>query len=441
MELIEFYGSEKASAIEYDVALFIERLLQSSKSQFTLFSEEEIQNPLSIDTKLKLKVADLEPMDAINMLTALAESYGDEISTRYIYDKVWRNRNPNDYKGDALSRFLLNHGRSYVFNFQEKKERASNAGIAIEFYSSPDDSSNLQELFTNPAKRNLLHSKNTSPETVGLIGLVQTYLANPILFKDFPKTFVANLQSQPDKTEQADIYYYYSFYVLIHGDVNGIKYLNYAIQEMEKDFDEPRLSQLLSRRAMLKLRINHPDMLVSALEDVKSARFLAEKYHEPHLLALSALAMANCARKEQDFQEAFEYIQEAENNYFELKRIPQYIECIVEYLKIIQLGLQVEETDKAALLRIVWDIKVKVETVIVERIPVFEPDYCYQMGMIYKEYTDSPHEQVLPWFIDAVSLAAHFNQEGNYNYYRETCKLMNILHEVDQRIAEAKKGQ
>jgi len=132
-ELIRFYGDNKAYAVACDPVAYLIELLQTSKTPFDSFVVPERTN-VSMAKRLKAKIASIEPMDAINMLTGLAESYGDEISARYLYDKVWKERFISDYKDEeALSRFLLNHGRSYVFNFQDTKERARNAGIEIDF--------------------------------------------------------------------------------------------------------------------------------------------------------------------------------------------------------------------------------------------------------------------------------------------------------------------
>lgn len=436
-ELISFYGENKARAVECNPVVYLEEFLKTSGILFKPFTAPKQVNP-SIRERLKTKIASVEPLDALNMLTGLAESYGDEISARYIYDKVWKNRFLSDYEGEALSRFLLNHGRSYVFNFQDKKTRAKNAGVEIMQISSDNTPEAYEEIFTNPAKANLKHSKNTSPETAALIGLIQTYLANPILFIDFPKNLVGYFQKKPDLTEMADIYYYYSFYALVHGDLNSIEYLNSAIKEMEDDFDEPRISQLLSRRAMIKLRIKHPDAIASATEDAQRAGTLAEKYHEPHLLALSALALAILARVKQDYDNAFKHIAVAEKYYADLRRIPQYIESIVEYLKIILLSFEIDSYDKQALFNIVLSIKNNVENYIVEQINVFEPEYCYLMGMILYHYSDLSKDQVLAWFADSVSLAEQFRQAENYNYFRETCRQLNILEEIDQMISKAK---
>lgn len=456
--LIEHYGEKKARSVECDSAEYLELLLKSSGITFNPFTADERSN-LPIEDRLKEKIASVEPMDAVNMLTGLAESYGDEISARYLYDKVWRERFISDYEDkETLSRFLLNHGRSYVFNFQDKKERARNAGIDIDFIPIGGEAPpGREEIFTNPAKMNLKHAMNKSPETYALIGLAQTYMANPILFSDYPQNVARYFRSQPTKTESADIIYYYSFYALTHPETEldrylvALKYLNFAVAEMEEDFDEPRLSQLLSRRAMMKLRIRSvgpvtageysqalSTFIEGAKEDALRARALAEKYHEPHLLALSALSMTVLARNLNDFESAFRYIKEAEEQYSELKRIPQYIETIVEYLKVILLGFEKVASDKELLLRIVSEIMKNVELYVVERINVFEPEYCYLMGMILGQYTDASRVDVLTWFADSIFLAEQFNQKANLNYYIETCRQFGILLEVEEIISEAK---
>jgi hypothetical protein len=433
--LIHVYGPEKASAIEVDATSFLEERLKAASIPCSPFvpSNREIR---SLAERLRERIQALNPMDAANMMFALAEANGDEPAARYLYDRVWKERQNMDYEADSFERFLLNHGRSYAFNFQERVQRAQAIEISITqipFGEAPDG---LREYLTSPAKFNLKHARNTSPETIGLIALVQTYNAKPILFKDFPKRLTAEFHRKPTITETVDIIYYYSFYALVYSDWEVMAYLNDAIKEMEKDRDEPRLSQLLSRRAMIKFRDSNPAVLASATEDATRARSLAQKYHEPHLLALSALAIAIGARKRQDFPEAFRHIQEAEKNYSDLRRIPQYVETIVEYLKILQVGFQDPSTDKQMLLRLRGEIESNVNSIVVDKISVFEPEFCYLMGMILNLYTDAPREIMLPWFIDAVNLSNQFNLTAQNAYFPETCAQLGILQEVTRAIAE-----
>ncbi|HEY6437954.1 MAG TPA: hypothetical protein VIY47_15295, partial [Ignavibacteriaceae bacterium] len=259
-------------------------------------------------------------------------------------------------------------------------------------------------------------------------------------FVDLEQNLKEQLRRKPTKTEVADIIYYYSFYAIVHGEAEaGLKYLNFAISEMELSFDEPRLSQLLSRRAILEARIEHPKFIKLAEKDALRARSLAEKYHEPHLLALSALALSICSRKKENFDAAFKYIREAEKNYAELKRIPQYIESIIEYLKVILLGLEKDAFDKKELLKVVSNIEKNVQSYIIERINVFEPEFCYLMGMITAQHVSNvSKKEILTWFSDAISLAQQFKQDGNYEYFRETCNQLKILDQVEKRIKKAK---
>jgi hypothetical protein len=205
---------------------------------------------------------------------------------------------------------------------------------------------------------------------------------------------------------------------------------------MERDFDEPRACQLLARRAMLNFRADDPASQASAMEDATRARALAEKYHEPHLLALSALALAIGARKRNDFEDAFQRIQETAKNYDDLERIPQYVESVVEQLKILLVGFQDPSTDKQLLLRVRAEVEADVNRLVVDTIPVFEPEFCYLMGMILNLYTDAPHEKMLPWFVDAVSLSSQFDLATQNAYFRDTCAQLGILDEVDSVIAK-----
>lgn len=439
-KLAALYGPEKAGTIEVDATAFLEERLRAASVPYVPYTKPNRENR-SLAERLRERIQALTPMDAANMMFALAEANGDEPAARYLYDRVWRERQHMDYESDSFERFLLNHGRSYVFNFQERIQRAQAIEISITQIPSGEAPDGLREYLSSPAQFNLKHERNTSPETIGLIALVQTYNANPILFKGFPEKLTAYFRRQPTASELADIIYYYSFYALIHADSQALAYLDGAIEEMEKDWDEPRLSQLLGRRAMIKFRCSEPAVVASATEDAARARALALKYHEPHLLALSALAIAIGARRRQDFSEAFRHIQEAEKNYADLRRIPQHVETIVEYLKILLLGFEDPSVDKQMLLGIRKEIESNANKLIIDKIPVFEPEFCYLMGMILNLYTEAPREVTLPWFIDAVNMSNQLNLSAQNAYFRQTCEQLGILQEVDGLIAEAKVRQ
>jgi len=437
-KLIQFYGEDKAEEIEYDPALYLEELLAKQEIKHPPFQISLQKNP-SIRQKLEAKIAKIEPMEAINMLTSLTESYGDEVSARFLYDKIWKNRNPSDYEGEGFSKFLLNYGRSFVVNFQSRLERADSAGVLIRNIPLGEHSADHKDYLSNPAKKNLHHAENNSPETTGLIALAQTYMGNPVLFDLFPDGLTEGFTKKPSIYEAADIMYYYSLYAMIYGKIQeSHDYLNMAIKDMEAEFDEPRMSRLLSRRALIKLRDTNLNMIKSGEQDAIRARKLAEKYHEPNLLALSSLALATCARKNNNGAEAHEFIGDAIDKYAGLVRIPQYIESLVEELKIILLRFQSDKADKQMLLDRMLEIKELASKLITERINVFEPEYCYLIGMIMVGFTDAPKTEYLPWFVDAVSLAQHHRQEHNCEYFKETCAQLNILNEVEQIISDRK---
>ncbi len=438
IKLIQFYGEDKAEEIEYDPALYLEELLVKQGIEYAPFQTSP-EKKIGIREKLEAKIAKIEPMEAINMLTSLAESYGDEVSARFLYDKIWKNRNPSDYKGDGLSRFLLNYGRSFVVNFQSRLERADSAGVQIRNIPLGEPSAGYEDYLSNPAKQNLRHIENKSAETIGLIALAQTYMGNPVLFDLFPDGLTQSFTEEPSLYEVADIMYYYSLYVMIYGKMDeSNSYLNTAIKDMEAAYDEPRISRLLSRRALIKLRYNNIDMIKSGEQDAIRARKVAEKYHEPNLLALSSLALATCARANNRGEEAHKFIGDAVATYKGLLRIPQYIESLIEELKIIHLRFQSDKADKPMLLDRMFEIKELAGKLITERINVFEPEYCYLIGMIMINFTTAPKTAYLPWFIDAVSLAQHNRQASNYAYFKETCAQLNILNEVEQIISDRK---
>lgn len=432
--LINFWGADKATAVEYDPALYLQEMVEELNADYPLFPVNE-KKEASIREKLAARIDDLQPMDAINMLTALTESYGDEVSARFLYDKTWKNRLHEDYEGDGISRFLLNYGRSFVFNFQDRLERADSAGVPIANSSMGQSPRGAENYFNNPALQNMTHVKNTSPETVGLIALTQTYMANPILFSQFPEGFAAQLPAKPTLLEFADIVYYYSHYIMLYADFEtGISFVNQAIQSMEEECDEPRLSRLLSRRALIKFRLDVEEVIASGQEDALRARELAEIYHEPVLLALAELALATHARKAQALPEAFELIESAMQRFSTLLRIPQYVECVVEHLKILLLAFNDTNAAQENLLETVLQTISRVTPYITERVPVFEPEFCYLVGMIHIHYTNAPKEEYLGWFADALSLAGQFKQEANAAYFRDTCAQLKILEEVNSMI-------
>lgn len=428
-KLIQCYGDDKAKEIECDAALYLEELLAKQEIDYSPFQIVS-QNNLSIKQKLEANIKEIEPMEAINMLTSLTESYGDEISARFLYDKIWKNRHPSDYKSEGFSRFLLNYGRSFVVNFQSRLERAVSAGVQVMNSPSLDQSAEHTDYLNNPAKMNLRHVKNNSPETAGLTALAETYRGNPILFNTFPEGLNKIIRKTPSSIEAADIVYYYSLYAMVYGKFEeSYGYLNAAIQDMEDAFDEPRLSRLLSRRALVKFRDQSEATLKSGKQDADRARLLAEKYHEPNLLALSSLALATYERKNKNGDEAHVHIQDAIVKYAELVRIPQYLECLVEELKIILLRIHGDTADTQMLLDRTVKIEEKANDFITERIHVFEPEYCYLIGMIKINFTSK--SDYLPWLVDAISLAQHFGQAHNYAYFKETFAQLNILNEID----------
>lgn len=436
--IIDRFGSHKATIEAIDPAQYFERSLQATGTTCTPFQPTTSSN-ITIHDRLRQHIAALAPMDALNMLTALAESYGDEVSARYLYDKVWHERLQKDYEGEALSRFLLNHGRSYAFNLESKIERAADAGVHIAQSTISDGAEAYDELYTNPAKSNLRHTQNTSTETPALIALVQTFLGNPILFKEFPENLAKYFQRKPTPPEMADIVYYYSFYALNYGDLESVGLLHYVIDEMEKVCDEPRQSQLLSRRAIMKFQVDHLEVVASGKEDMDKAFALAQTYHEPHLLANAALAKAIYARKQQQFEEALQYIQEAENRYAHLRRTPQYVETAVEYLKILLLGFSMETVSKQSLLHLFQQVDDRVNGGdLIKRAAVYEPEYCYYGGLIMGNYTTAPREHVVSWFADALYRAEICGQQKNVEYYLESYQKFNILEEVERSVEALK---
>lgn len=426
-ELLHFYGIEKSSVIEADPALYLEQLVSSHESPVKPFSAAETS--FSFRNKLVEKAAEIDPMDCFNMLVALVESYGDEVTARYLYDKIWKQRLASDYEGESISRFLLNHGRSYVFNFQDKKERAEAAGVQIGQHFLGEIPPGQEDAFTNPAMMNLKHVKNNAHESFALIALVQTYNSNPILFHDFP----ASLQTQitgASPAERADIFYYYSIYALhCHHFDEGISLLELAIQEMEKEQDEPRLSRLLSRYSMFLSRVEETD---SAIASADRALSLALACHEQAHIAQAFMAQAVIDRKAGKMQDALQHIQQAVEMFSFLRRFPEYFEALLEYLKILFAALGEDARNDEAYFRMLNDILGNVEKNLVGRVPLFEPEYCYLVGMILHHY-GKPGAS-LEWFVDAVSLAEQFEQHANLAYFRETCLQLNILEAVDNAI-------
>jgi len=426
-QLLDHYGREKATVIEADPALFLEEQLRMITGKPLPFVPGSAIS--TFREQLVNKAAAIEPLDCFNMLVALVESYGDEISARYLYDKIWRNRFVTDYEGDAISRFLLNHGRSYVFNYQDKKERAAAAGVLIEQAFMGEVPPGQEEVFTNPAMLNLRHQKNTSPETPALVGLVQTYNSKPVLFRDFPGCLQREISESTPET-RADIFYYYAVYAFYFNHFyEGITVLEIAIRDMEQASDLPRLSRLLSRYSMFLCRIEEVD---AARSHAMKAEILAMKFHEPEKIAQASLAMAMVKRKSGDFTEALQHIHKAITLFKDLYRLPQYFEAVLEYLKILFLALEKDSRQAEYYFSLLNPLINNVEQHLVGRIPLFEPEYCYLTGMILHHFGTAGES--MEWFVDAVSLSEQFGQEANLAYYRETCRQLDILEMIEQNI-------
>jgi len=120
-------------------------------------------------------------------------------------------------------------------------------------------------------------------------------------------------------------------------------------------------------------------------------------------------------RKKGAAENALKFAREAASLYDGLKRIPQYIEASVEYLKVIHLCLEKEDSDKEALIKLVPGIRDELEKYVVGRTNLYEPEYCYLMGMILGGYTDAERANVLEWFSDAVSLSKQYNKPAITN--------------------------
>lgn len=434
--LMKAYGPDKARSLEMDATAFLKGQLNAAGIACPDHTQPSGAGR-TIAERLREKIEALDPMDAANMMFALAEANGDEPAARYLYDRVWKERAHMDYNPDSFDRFLLNHSRSFAFNFQDRAERASAIDISVVQFASDEVPGELPDQMASPAKANLKHVRNTSPETTSLIGLVQTYYANPILFKNFPDSLTSSFKRSPTITELADIVYHYSFYALVYGAPEGAGYLTRMISKMEEDCDEPRLSQLLSRRAMISFRDSNAAVREAAAKDAAKARRLARKYNEPHLLALSALALAIEARKRGDYAQALGLIQEAETRFSELNRIPQYVEAILEHLKILLVACRNPVADQTTLADQLRDLESVGNRLVINRIPVFEPEFCYLMGMILGNYTDLARERILEWFADAVGLSDQYGMNSQNAYFRETCAQLGIIEQVDGMIAKS----
>ncbi|MDB5236202.1 MAG: hypothetical protein JWR44_3195 [Hymenobacter sp.] len=418
----------KAEAVACDPTQYLQDLLTRSNTAFRPFDQQEfVGEPMR--NKLRATADALEEMDAVNMVVSLAESYGDEIAARYLYDRIWKNRSPDDYQGRALSLFLQNHGRSYVFNFQDKIARAKEVGVTIEI--STDVPEEFKHYFLNPARKNLFNAKNDSPAKAALIALMQTYCGEPDLFMAFPAT-AQNDWLAASLTERADISYYYSIYAGIYGEYDpGLAFLNNAIAAMELDCDEPRLALLLSRRALIKCRMQDP----SAAADAATAQALAASYHDPSLDAEVALARAVCARKVQQYSEAFELACAAREGFYRLRRFPQFIEASLEVLKSALQLLADEKLGTQALLDSVLTVAQDAEAAIREYgVVVYEPECCYLVGLLRAQYASV--ESSVSWFADALNLSQNYKQEANLDYYRETCARLGVLPAIDLLMAE-----
>jgi tetratricopeptide (TPR) repeat protein len=430
LSLIAAYDS-KAQAVATDPAIYLQELLQQTANSPEPFVAPAIPTT-PIREKLREKAAAIEPLDAMNMLVSLAESYGDEITARFLYDKIWKNRVDQDYAGSAFPEFLCHYSRSYVFNFEDRIERAANAGVTITL-SMADVPEELKDVYINPAKKSMLHDSNTASETTALIALTQTFIGSPALFNDFPESMMKELQAA-SPAELADMYYYYSIYTKIYGPAHsGIAVLNTAVEDMEAAFDEPRLVQLLSSRCMLKART---DDLESAIEDGLRAMQLAEIYHDPHLDATATLALAVCFRKSNKTDEAYAYASNAYNTFYALKRLPQFVECCIEMLTIILQLLKEKPESGQLLLDTTAKLADVIKATIQQRVEVYEPEYCYLMGMIINGY--SSEEDSVGWFANALIAAADFEQHRNYAYFKESYRQLNILDKVEEAIASTK---
>jgi hypothetical protein len=148
------------------------------------------------------------------------------------------------------------------------------------------------------------------------------------------------------------------------------------------------------------------------------------------------LALAACFRKAGKTDEAYAYASDAYNTFYALKRLPQFVECCIEMLKIILQLLEEKPEHGQYLLDATVKLADVIKATIRQRIDVYEPEYCYLVGMIINRY--SSEEDSIGWFANALIAAADFEQHRNHAYFKETCRQLNILDKVEQAIASTR---
>lgn len=431
--LMELYG-EKTNKLESDADELFEGLatkLSLPAYPYPFGQETPTGNP--VQEKLTSWVDSIEPMKAVNMVNALAESLGIETASRALMDRVWKDRNLEDYNSSSFPIFLRNLGKSYVFNFQTRQERADLGGIQLATYTTATDSS-IAEYYQNFGKGALHHQGNFSTATgYALFSLMKCFEGNRTPFKNFPHGFL-NYEHTPGELEQADIIYYYSFYIDLHADYTWMQQamelsIDYSVNDrdwMREGFARVRYAKLLATIGAIDL----------AKEQWCKGLRLAYRLHDDRMYAEALLAKGVIQQQTGALRSSLWTLRRARNLFRQFYRLPQLISCNIELLQTIfsVLGSKREELkEKAASLA--NEIREESEQFIMDHMQGFEPAFCYYYGMLLYGYSgEESREKALEYLADAYNLGVAYEQSIRAQLIRKMYEKNNIWELIQDKI-------
>ena len=433
IKLMELYG-EKTDKLESDAGELFEGLatiLSLPPHPYPFGRETSTESP--VKEKLTNWVNSIEPMKAVNMVNALAESLGIETASRAMMDRVWKDRNLEDYNSSSFPIFLRNLGKSYVFNFQSRQERADLGGIHLATYTTATDSP-IAEYYQNFGKGALHHQGNFATATgYALFSLMKCFEGNHTPFKSFPQGFL-NYEYTPGELEQVDIIYYYSFYIDLHADYTWMQQaMELAIEYSVNDRDWMREGFARVRYAKLLANIGAVDL---AREQWCKSMRLAYRLHDDRMYAEALLAKGAIQQQTGALSNSLWTLLRARNLFRQFYRLPQLISCNIELLQTIfsVLGSNREELKEMAA-SLANEIRNESEEFIMEQMQGFEPAFCYYYGMLLYGYSGKESKDTaLKYLADAYNLAVAYEQSTRAGLVRKMYEKNNIWELIKDKI-------
>jgi hypothetical protein len=447
-KIMEAYG-QKAESVSIDAPEFFATILKEMGIPKLL----PVQNPVTetVRDRLVKWVNSIDPLKAVNMVNALVETLSIEAASRAFLDRIWNRRLAEDYPTASFPIFLRNLGRSYVFNFQDRYERAAAGDNYISTFVFPEDKKDeptdpeqgdferyAYELYNNFGKGAIHHrANNETPIGMALFSLMKCFEGKRSFFANFPDGFL-NHAKDPGKLDQADIIYYYSFYCDLCADYRWFRpatelAITYAVDDhdwMREGFLRARFALNL---ALLAPEQNH----ARSKEECCKAFRLAYRLHDDRMQAEALLARGAVQRTAGAFRSSLVSLARAKSYFQKVYRLPQVIICDIELLRTIFVILSRSvEALVPRVLPLADQIREECEAFFqARRLNGFEPTFCYHWGwIIYYFKSGKGRAQALGYFTDAYNLAVACDQPMLAAIFKDAFERNGIWEIIKGRI-------